>query len=122
MSSEAEASKAEAVAWQSLADAVLLDREGGPVKAVSLWQKQPCLILCMRRPGCSEFEPHEAFVTLPFVNSKSPHMAWKQLGPDVVLHHWIEHCAAASSAAHHCVLPALASLKSPASSCSPVSC
>ena len=56
MSSEAEANKAEAVAWQSLADAVLLDREGGPVKAVSLWQKQPCLILCMRRPGCSELK------------------------------------------------------------------
>ena len=56
MSSEAEASKAEAVAWQSLADAVLLDREGGPVKAVSLWQKQPCLILCMRRSGAAPLD------------------------------------------------------------------
>ena len=122
MSSEAEASKAEAVAWQDLADAVLLDREGGPVKAVSLWQKQPCLILCMRRPGCSEFKPHEAIkmVTLPIVKGKSCTLLEKQC-PYVMPHNLIEHCAAASFAAKPCMLPVLASCICSAPTCSPVS-
>ena len=56
------------------------------------------------------------FVTLPIVESKSCTLL------DYVVPHCLDECcAAASAAAHHCMLPVLASFTGSAPSCSPVS-